>query len=743
MAPGGIPVVPRVLQDLQLAKRACTELGNAGHLIEMWEAYVLAQASPEALARELEKLASAPDGGSVSTELQSKLAHLRRDTVPLVEYLRQTLPVSVPLLADAAALDLALVFIMSTPPARDAVVRWFKNPSASRDEAMRVLKTMSRMVESYQTAMGKPDGGAPPPPKPASPPAPADEVDRLLQERIEAQRKARERSITDRRTKEQDDAAKAARAKAQAERAELEEADARRARLKASSPEPVDEELAAREKAKADRIAKLEADAARAAEALAEAQRIRLKAEADNAAREQVETERADRENEEARQRAQQEQGKAEAERHAREQAAADAEKAAREKAEAQRARIKADAEQNARERAEAERIAREKAEAERLAKEKAEKLRLAEAERLARERAEADRIAREKAEAERLAKEKAEAERLAREKAEAERKAREKAEAERIAKEKAEAERLAREKAEAERLAKEKAEAERLAREKAEAERKAREKAEAERIAKEKAEAERLAKEKAEADRIAREKAEAERIVREKAEAEQKAREQADAKLSPEQRKARDQARAALRDRIPALLADPWREQKVGAWFRVKSVAGKDESFRDLGLRERGAGFSMLVLQECQGGRTEWEKWERTDLRQTQLLGQEMVELAGTLCDCDVYQVVSRAGREKIWILLDGPYAGAPVKSESPSGNFLARTLDAETMVAGAKTFECVRMSGEESAGGKKADVTRWWSAPYPLGSIKSLGPTLQTETIKAGDDWTKRPSF
>jgi len=762
MASTGIPVDPRILQNLQLAKRACADLGKAGEFVELWEAYVLAQSDAVGLTKELDKMAAIRGVGTVGAALLRRLAEIRKDTVPLVEYLRQTLPMNLPLLSDAAALDLALVFIMSTPPARDAVVRWFKNPSGSRDEAMRLLKTMGRMVESYHGAMKEPEP-APPPPKPAA----ADDVDRLLQERIETQRKARERSLTERRTREQDDAAKAARAKAEAEQAEVAETAARRARLEAESkkdsPEPEDPERAARQKAEAERIAKLEADAARAAQALEEARQKRLNAEAETAERERLEAERITRQGEETRVRVRKQQEDEEAARADREKAAAEAEKTARGEAEAQRARIRAEAEENARERAEAERAAKEKAETERAARDKAERERLAEAERQAKAKAEAEReakdraeaernaaaaaeaerVAREKAEAERVAREKAEAERLAKEKADAERKAREQAEAERLAKEKAEAERLAREKAEAERLAKEKAEAERLAREKAEAERLAREKAEAERLAKEKAEAERLAKEKAEADRIAAEKEAAERIVREKAEAERKAREQADARLTPEQRSARDEARVALRARIPALLADPWKEQKVGAWFRVKSVAGKDESYRDLGLRERGAGFSMLVIQDCVGGRAEWERWERTDLRQVQPLGQEMIDVAGTLTDCDVYQIVSRAGQEKVWTLLDGPHAGAPVRSESSPAAFVARTIEAETMTIGTKTFECTKMTGDETAGGKKVEAVRWWSAVYPLGPLKSTTPALQTESVKAGDDWTKRPPF
>jgi len=119
------------------------------------------------------------------------------------------------------------------------------------------------------------------------------------------------------------------------------------------------------------------------------------------------------------------------------------------------------------------------------------------------------------------------------------------------------------------------------------------------------------------------------------------------------------------------------------------------------------------------------------------------MVDIGGTLTECDVYQIVSKAGQEKLWVLLDGPQAGAPVKVESPAGNFLARKVEPETLTLGAKTFECARMSGEETTGGKTVEATRWWSLAYPLGWIKSVGPSGQVESVKAGDDWTKRPPF
>src|SRR5262245_47961143 len=101
MASGGIPTSPRVLQDLVLAKRARGVLGAAGEPVDLWEAYSLAQADSAALTEELARIS---DAGSAGSALQGRLGELRRNQGTLAEDLRQALPLSVPLFADAAAL---------------------------------------------------------------------------------------------------------------------------------------------------------------------------------------------------------------------------------------------------------------------------------------------------------------------------------------------------------------------------------------------------------------------------------------------------------------------------------------------------------------------------------------------------------------------------------------------------------------------------------------------------------------
>src|SRR5207253_1840461 len=84
--------------------------------------------------------------------------------------------------------------------------------------AMRLLRTMGRMVESYQAAIAE---SAPPPPPPPPPPMAVDtgdEIEQRLQARLAAERKARERGQTERRTREKADSDNLARVKAEAER---------------------------------------------------------------------------------------------------------------------------------------------------------------------------------------------------------------------------------------------------------------------------------------------------------------------------------------------------------------------------------------------------------------------------------------------------------------------------------------------------------------------------------------------
>ena len=92
---------------------------------------------------------------------------------------------------------------------------------------------------------------------------------------------------------------------------------------------------------------------------------------------------------------------------------------------------------------------------------------------------------------------------------------------------------------------------------------------------------------------------------------------------------------------------------------------------------------------------------------------------------------------------LLDGPHAGAPVKVEGPGGRFVARKLEAETLTVGPTSYACAKLSGEETAGKKTGEATRWWSASYPLGPVKSTGPNGETAFVAMGENWNKRPPF
>src|ERR1051325_5688491 len=99
MSDGGIPIAPRVLGDLLLARRACSVLGAVGEQVDLWVAYSLAQADAAALAKDLDRVASIRGIGTVGAALHQRLTTVRGDTAPLVDYLRMALPDNLPVTA--------------------------------------------------------------------------------------------------------------------------------------------------------------------------------------------------------------------------------------------------------------------------------------------------------------------------------------------------------------------------------------------------------------------------------------------------------------------------------------------------------------------------------------------------------------------------------------------------------------------------------------------------------------------
>ena len=90
------------------------------------------------------------------------------------------------------------------------------------------------------------------------------------------------------------------------------------------------------------------------------------------------------------------------------------------------------------------------------------------------------------------------------------------------------------------------------------------------------------------------------------------------------------------------AFLRDPWGKEQTGAWYRIKTVSNGQESYRDIGLRETGAGYRVLVSQTSAAGKTEPEQFTWTEPEETSVAGSVNGDAQGTKYTADVVRTKS-----------------------------------------------------------------------------------------------------
>jgi hypothetical protein len=116
---------------------------------------------------------------------------------------------------------------------------------------------------------------------------------------------------------------------------------------------------------------------------------------------------------------------------------------------------------------------------------------------------------------------------------------------------------------------------------------------------------------------------------------------------------------------------------------------------------------------------------------------------VGGADVDCDVYEMNSKAGKEKAWIVAGRPAArarpcaGSPAVASSPE----ARDRDADGRLEDLRLREDGRRGDRRAA--RRPRATRWWTRSIRWARSSSVSGSVTIEAVKAGDDWTKRPPF
>jgi hypothetical protein len=180
------------------------------------------------------------------------------------------------------------------------------------------------------------------------------------------------------------------------------------------------------------------------------------------------------------------------------------------------------------------------------------------------------------------------------------------------------------------------------------------------------------------------------------------------------------------------AFLRDPWGAEKPGAWYRIKTVTNGQESYRDVGLREAGAGYRVLVSQSSVAGKTEPEQFVWIEPEDAVAVGSVNGEASGTKYDADVVRV--RASRPSQYVFKTAPHAGASFPSDA-----VLTKLDLQTLTVKGRSFPCSLMETEQS----KRSTKTWYSTAVPIGTLKTESEGSTSALVDFGSDWAKRPAF
>ncbi len=181
------------------------------------------------------------------------------------------------------------------------------------------------------------------------------------------------------------------------------------------------------------------------------------------------------------------------------------------------------------------------------------------------------------------------------------------------------------------------------------------------------------------------------------------------------------------------AMVRDPWAKEKTGAWYRLKTSAAGKDSYKDIGLRETGAGYRVVVSQASAAGKTEAEQFIWTEPEEVSVFGSVNGDAKGTKYAADV--VRTKSSKPSQFVFKDGPHAGAWF-----SGDATLTALESQGIKVKDREFPC-SMLETELKGGAKAKT--WICLQVPIGVIKSESAGATVALVDFGDDWEKRPPF
>jgi hypothetical protein len=193
----------------------------------------------------------------------------------------------------------------------------------------------------------------------------------------------------------------------------------------------------------------------------------------------------------------------------------------------------------------------------------------------------------------------------------------------------------------------------------------------------------------------------------------------------------------------VPTRTLNPWSDIDTGSWFRFRTTRGSKASYMDLGLKEKGKDFVILMTQTSADGQASAVTESKKALDVVYLKGEETFTLEGQDLLCEIQSPGTEESADKIWALLSGRYRGAVLKSETPQGTLTSRRIWDHTMRVRGTTIDCLVVEGQLQNGTSTRPVKSMYSGSIPTGLIYQEKDGETMTLLDMGSEWDKRPAF
>jgi len=181
------------------------------------------------------------------------------------------------------------------------------------------------------------------------------------------------------------------------------------------------------------------------------------------------------------------------------------------------------------------------------------------------------------------------------------------------------------------------------------------------------------------------------------------------------------------------ASVRDPWAKEKTGAWYRIKTTTDGKDSYKDIGLRESGTGYRVIVSQASVEGKTEPEQFLWTEPEEISVFGSVNGDAKGTKYAADVIR--SKSSKPSQFVFKDGPHAGAWF-----AGDATLIALSSATLKVKDREFPCSLLETDLKSG---AHAKTWVCLEVPIAAVKTESSGTASVLVDFGDTWEKRPPF